>query len=223
MLDINRENIANDLRNLGLHQKKSFTIKFPNVPEDMLRHFIRGCWDGDGGFKLHNGIATAYYTSGPKCFVEKIAECLFQSGVYRKVLVKPKILSGKAWLECLNELKLNYPDGKYPAKVHKRKNQNVYDLRIALPESLYNLFHYFYDNVDETMYMERKFKKSLELLNNLNINITNKNMNKKCRNPRENINKDFYENGLSIKEIARKHKLSINNIKNYLIGYKYKS
>lgn len=42
-----REKIINDLCDLGLFPNKSKNIKFPDVPDEYMRHFIRGCWDGD--------------------------------------------------------------------------------------------------------------------------------------------------------------------------------
>lgn len=40
-----------DLRRHGCHERKSHTIVPPTtVPQRLLNHFIRGLWDGDGGF-----------------------------------------------------------------------------------------------------------------------------------------------------------------------------
>jgi intein-encoded DNA endonuclease-like protein len=43
--------MTNDLKNLGLFQRKSLTLKFPSydfVPKNLMPHFIRGAFDGDG-------------------------------------------------------------------------------------------------------------------------------------------------------------------------------
>jgi len=45
---INNEKLYDNLVNLGLTPNKSLTMQFPNVPDEFVRHFIRGCWDGDG-------------------------------------------------------------------------------------------------------------------------------------------------------------------------------
>lgn len=34
--------MVNDLERLGLHPNKSFDIKFPDVPNEYVSHFIRG-------------------------------------------------------------------------------------------------------------------------------------------------------------------------------------
>lgn len=50
-LEINSIKIKNDLIKLGCPPNKTFTITFPNssiVPEELIHHFIRGYFDGDG-------------------------------------------------------------------------------------------------------------------------------------------------------------------------------
>lgn len=47
-LVIHRKEIVEDLRNLGVVEGKSRIIKFPNVPDEYLSHFVRGVIDGDG-------------------------------------------------------------------------------------------------------------------------------------------------------------------------------
>lgn len=50
-----------DLVNLGVTQNKSFTVKVPSFKEEYNSAFIRGIFDGDGGF------TTYYRASGQKC------------------------------------------------------------------------------------------------------------------------------------------------------------
>lgn len=50
-LQINSKKVCQDLENLGCIQKKSLILEFPNksqVPENLIHHFIRGYFDGDG-------------------------------------------------------------------------------------------------------------------------------------------------------------------------------
>lgn len=50
-LIIYSKQLTNDLVNLGCHQKKSLTLKFPTeeqVPKELIHHFMRGYFDGDG-------------------------------------------------------------------------------------------------------------------------------------------------------------------------------
>lgn len=50
IVDLYSEQMHNDLVNLGCTKNKTFTLEFPyqHVPEDLMRHFIRGYFDGDG-------------------------------------------------------------------------------------------------------------------------------------------------------------------------------
>ncbi len=50
-LEFKNKNIVNDLNKLGVRERKSKILKFPNeeqVPKIFIRHFIRGYIDGDG-------------------------------------------------------------------------------------------------------------------------------------------------------------------------------
>lgn len=40
--------LVNDLKQLGLTRNKTFTLQFPIIPKRLIRHFIRGYFDGDG-------------------------------------------------------------------------------------------------------------------------------------------------------------------------------
>lgn len=48
VLTLCSKKMVNDLKNLGLTRNKTFTLKFPNIKTEYIRHFIRGYFDGDG-------------------------------------------------------------------------------------------------------------------------------------------------------------------------------
>lgn len=71
--------IVTDLENKGCHQAKSLTLKFPNinqVPSDLIRHFLRGYFDGDGSVSYggHNKSKISYI--GTENFLEGVIFCL---------------------------------------------------------------------------------------------------------------------------------------------------
>ncbi|MBI9069156.1 MAG: LAGLIDADG family homing endonuclease [Salinivirgaceae bacterium] len=72
VIDIRNDEIYDDLLNIGLTPNKSLTIKYPNVPEEFERDFIRGLWDGDG----HVGQKKISFISGSKDFINKLYERL---------------------------------------------------------------------------------------------------------------------------------------------------
>lgn len=52
-LSIHSKHMSQTLSKIGCHKKKSLTLKFPTndiVPDSLLRHFVRGYFDGDGSF-----------------------------------------------------------------------------------------------------------------------------------------------------------------------------
>lgn len=55
---ITNKHLWNTLNTLGCTPQKSLTLKFPNESifksKDLIRHFIRGYWDGDGCLSWHN-------------------------------------------------------------------------------------------------------------------------------------------------------------------------
>ncbi len=45
---INSKRIIDSLKDIGLTTNKTFTIEFPDLDKEFIRHFIRGYFDGDG-------------------------------------------------------------------------------------------------------------------------------------------------------------------------------
>jgi hypothetical protein len=123
---------------------------FPDIPEKYIRHFIRGCWDGDGSIYISGGKLRGSYVSGSLKFVERLVQELYKAGIYKITPPKDKLESDKMWLQ--------YPDGRFPLTIYKSKRSKSYDIKIDRRENLQKLFDYFYEGVDESMYLERKFK-----------------------------------------------------------------
>jgi hypothetical protein len=69
-----RPRMIDDLRRLGLTERKSLTMQFPDVPEEFVWDFIRGCWDGDGSIMLEGASLVVAYTSGSFGFVSTMRE-----------------------------------------------------------------------------------------------------------------------------------------------------
>jgi hypothetical protein len=58
-LSFGNKRIVKNLMSFGLTPRKSLTIKFPNnIPQNMIRHFMRGYFDGDGCVSIKKGINT---------------------------------------------------------------------------------------------------------------------------------------------------------------------
>ena len=116
-----------DLLRLGLSSKKSLDIEFPDIPEEYVRHFIRGCWDGDGSVYIekHTGKICASFVSGSEKFIEGILKALEKAGLPKRTIYVRK--------------------GKIPS----------YYFRFCGKQCL-DLCHFLYDDVPSTQYLARK-------------------------------------------------------------------
>jgi hypothetical protein len=121
--------VYNDLISLGLTPHKSLTINFPEVPNEYARHFIRGCWDGDGSVYIdkQSQSVSASFISGSLNFVEGISKVLKNAGLPER-------------------------------KIHVRKGEkSSYYIRFTGTQ-VAKLYHYLYDDVPESHYLDRKYK-----------------------------------------------------------------
>jgi hypothetical protein len=147
--DIQQKQVYSDLINLGLSPNKSRTIEFPNIPPEFVRHFVRGCWDGDGSIYFESGKLRGSYTCGSFKFIEKLVQELYRAEIYKKTPPLDKSERDKMW-------KI-YPSGRFPLKIHEEKRSKSYYIKIDSKDNLEKLFHYLYDDVDESTYLSRKY------------------------------------------------------------------
>ena len=71
--------MGEDLVKLGVVPNKTFILKsLPNIPDNLMKHFIRGYFDGDGSVYLtkDNTIKTAFY--GTHDFINSIQDFLIK-------------------------------------------------------------------------------------------------------------------------------------------------
>ncbi|TKS57970.1 MAG: endonuclease [Nitrospira sp.] len=128
-LSIDNATVCADLRQLGVTPRKSLTITFPPMPPHLVRHFIRGCWDGDGSVYWEGNdiyIVHASYVSGSKDFIEQLMRHLVDLGLPDRTIYKST----------------------------RSKNPSYYFRYSGLP--CIKLYHVLYDGVDESMYLARK-------------------------------------------------------------------
>lgn len=81
-LKIGNKAIYDNLLKLGVYPSKSLIIRMPDVPPFVLRHFLRGCFDGDGCINLYRSRGlkqeiilrklTTIFTSGSRLFLEDL-------------------------------------------------------------------------------------------------------------------------------------------------------
>lgn len=134
--------MVQDLINLGCVPNKSLILKFPTfeqVPLTFIRHFIRGYFDGDG----YVGIMQL------KKEYRKFIDCSFTST--------------KFFLKGLRETLLQFSIEMYDfIPRYKNKENSAGSSQIRKKESINNLYHLMYDNV-ENLFLERKINKFKEV------------------------------------------------------------
>jgi len=79
-LIVNNKKICQRLIDLGIKPKKSLSIRFPHIPKDQLKHFIRGVIDGDGNIRYVKRKRSPYFeitlASGSKLFCEDLIKSI---------------------------------------------------------------------------------------------------------------------------------------------------
>jgi len=136
-LSISSKKISDKLKELGCPQKKSFIIKFPGkgiISNDLLRHFIRGYFDGDGSFSYHhNKSCNCYQYSSSIVSTENF--CLQLSIILKNILN----------INCFID------------KRHKNKNTPTRQLHISGTNQVMKFLKWIYDN--SKVNLKRKFNK----------------------------------------------------------------
>jgi len=141
LLRIGSARLFNQLQTLGVTERKSRTIKFPEVPDNYLSDFVRGYFDGDGCVYLekdNNGNIkrlSTIFTCGNECFLSDLRLLLHEHASTR-------------------------PDNK----IHSTKGgfSGAYQLRYSTRDSL-RLYNFLYPQaIQKHLYLERKRKTFLQ-------------------------------------------------------------
>ena len=125
ILSIKNKKLHSDLIKLGVIPRKTHILTFPDfIPEELLRHFIRGYFDGDGcvrGTKLSNESPLhSVNICGTESFCNKLKDifkkeldvnaCIFQANGVEGSETMAVEISGR--LQCLKFLDWIYEDAE---------------------------------------------------------------------------------------------------------------
>ncbi len=137
-INFSNKKMASDLRKLGLYPGKSTTMSsIPDIQEELLRHFIRGYFDGDGSVytarstSYHKGKMYEYQKAtvtmiGTKSFIKSIAEK--RNYLHR---IRPSKTKEMVYLEYygVNDMKTISDDFYNDATIYlKRKDDKFTDI-----------------------------------------------------------------------------------------------
>ena len=131
---ISSKKISNDLSKLGCVQTKSLILTFPTkeqVPENLIHHFMRGYFDGDGSIIAYNS------KQYPRFSVLGTPEFL---DVYEKYILK----------------ELNRDKGNKRGKRHDWSDRTE-DIQYSGIDQVQKIYNFLYK--DATIYLDRKFEK----------------------------------------------------------------
>ncbi len=87
--------MAIDLEKIGCVPRKTYLLEFPNfLPENLLSHFIRGYFDGDGGVSVRkDGRKCSVTIVGREDFLKKLKEKINVGHIYKTSSDKVKCIS----------------------------------------------------------------------------------------------------------------------------------
>lgn len=148
-VNLSGKKITNDLIKLGVTPKKSFTLQYPNIEENLERHFLRGYFDGDGCIRINidkrdnNKRGDLRIVSGSIDMLNKINErmnVLFNTNMNKLYGPKNKDYKFIGWAGMTDIEKIY--DGFY-------KNTNLFLFRKKI----------IFDEVIETIKNKKKYRK----------------------------------------------------------------
>jgi len=96
-VDVSSPKLAADLARHGIHPRKTWTVLPWSGPVELMRHYWRGCFDGDGGLYWPDGKYARAHFCGTEAMVKGFAgfvgSAVGKSGSMRSVLASGKVSS----------------------------------------------------------------------------------------------------------------------------------
>lgn len=133
-ISIYSSKMVQDLINNGCVNNKSKIVIFPYLKSNLIRHFIRGVFDGDGSVSItkYKGYDNNNFNivSGSYAFIEKIKEILLNLNIYNCIITENK--------------------------------SNCWYINWYRKEDIRKIYHYLYDN--SSIYLNRKKEKFEDII-----------------------------------------------------------
>lgn len=82
LLKINSTKMCKDLQNLGVVPRKSLICEMPNIPNQLMKHFIRGYFDGDGCITTPKNKNTKVTIVGGEKMMKSIKDFLEKENIF---------------------------------------------------------------------------------------------------------------------------------------------
>lgn len=134
-INITSKQLISDLKNLGITQAKTWReLHIPNIDESLIKHFIRGYFDGDG------------------CITGWLAT---EKGKADRVRYKFDICSKT--ITMLSDIQKVLSKNDINVNINYLKRDDMYRISTSSKSEVSKLYHYLYD--DANFYLSRKFNK----------------------------------------------------------------
>lgn len=130
------QKFCNDLIKYGIVSNKSGKEFIPNIPEHLIKHFIRGFWDGDGSILFY---------PEQKCNPKQVSCCSLSMKILKQI--------NKYLID--NNIHFEFAE-------QKTKNKILYILRCQNYKNICNFVNLMYQ--DATIYLERKYNTAQQIL-----------------------------------------------------------
>ena len=136
--------LSKDLAKLGCIKKKTFLVTFPEIDKELVSHFLRGYFDGDGCISYSFPLKNNFFGNSFQSVITFVGTEEFL--LYLKNLLFEELR--------VNSIILNR---------HPENGNNIRTLQISGNKQVCKLSEYLYKDCD--IFLERKFEKYLEIKN----------------------------------------------------------
>lgn len=135
------QKLSDDLKKWGCVARKTLVLKFPELPNNLRHHFIRGYFDGDGSLTIKERL---------------MKRCKNKSRIaYFSIVSTKEVLEeiGKTFSDLGVHFEIN--------KRHKKRKNNNFTLRISGNRQIKTVCDYLYNGAN--IFLDRKKDSYLEL------------------------------------------------------------
>jgi len=87
-IHIANDDIINDLKNYGMVLNKNEAITFPEIPEHLIPHFLRGVWSGSGSVMTYKDKPLSKLVNGSYEFISEVENRLNAVGLKKRKIYK---------------------------------------------------------------------------------------------------------------------------------------
>lgn len=138
---LNSYKLCDDLSKYNIHRNKSYDIELPEIPDEMMPHYLRGLFDGDG----------SYY-------------CNYDSK-YNKYRYSFELVGASEMM--INQIREYLLSKGINTNIYKRKSpssdNNVFRLMTGSKKEMLKIIDLLYS--DSHIYLDRKYEKINEIKN----------------------------------------------------------